>query len=271
MNSSISTTPICGWDVCSTLDVINGNSPLGKDGQVFYYSTLKEVTLSEQCLWLFSGRSFDNQEMFIYSRRFSRVTEAICGVKVSSPGFLLFENDSLVMKQPASVEALQQRVVYEMHEIEEKLITEIIMVTNQITALSPNKLSEYTAIFEYLSEIRQSPLFVSQLALWSFLENRWAEYKDNSSHAKSLDVLLKLVFSEERGKRKAFKNKVDVLGKSLGKDYQENHLRNILAHGKHVTLKENWSNDQWNEFSKLHKELFELVICGLSKEIEKQT
>ncbi|MEZ8295928.1 hypothetical protein AB6D11_19080 [Vibrio splendidus] len=72
-----------------------------------------------------------------------------------------------------------------------------------------------------------------------------------------------------RKEKKAWKDKIFSIGVDLGKEYDEKHLRNMLAHGKHMSLQDGWSKSQWMTFIDVHKESMQLVIRGIKIDLER--
>ncbi|TOK15923.1 hypothetical protein CGI23_25860 [Vibrio parahaemolyticus] len=106
-----------------------------------------------------------------------------------------------------------------------------------------------------------------ELALWSFIEHHWTPYENGKSDIKkSLKCLLEFV-CVDRNEKNDFNKLVTSVGSELGSSYNEHLLRNILAHGKHFTLKEKWSNENWANFHKVHEQLLELVTRGIEKQV----
>jgi len=259
----------------TTLDrtnLVNGKSPLGEHGKVFFDASHHQVSLYDHSLWVFCNEFFGTQEE---AERFSNllrmIAETLYNLKLSRPGLIIMDadTDKIVTKQPPNFESTFSccQLNEPVEEIELKLIFDLC---KKVISLNSEKSKEYESIFDYLRDIRRSPRFVGELALWSFLEHHWATDKADTNLDNSFKKFLEYVF-DDREERREFRNKIKAVGNNLGQQYNEQKLRNILAHGKHITLSENWSDENWTSFYKVHEELFSLVLKGIEIQINNET
>lgn len=246
--------------------LISGKSLLGEEGSIFYDICHRSVSLYDSSLWLFANDEFETQDSANYfSEVFCILAEALYDFKISSPGLLMFNQKTgeCITKQPPSIRQSNVKKVSQISKIE---LEHLFSLCRSLVTLDSEKVIYFKSIFDYLRDIRRSPLFVSELALWSFLEHHWSgDNKSKTDVRTSLKTLLNTVC--EREEKKDFNKMIEAVGKDLGLDYNEHVLRNILAHGKHLTLKEKWSEDNWNNFFAVHEKLFLLIIRGLKKQI----
>jgi hypothetical protein len=246
--------------------LISGDTELGSEGRVFYDMCHRSVSLYDHSLWLFATDKFETQENAHYfSSILCVLAEALYDVKISNPGLLIFnqETGECVTKQPPNMRQGDCKTVNNINKTE---LEKLFHLCRYIVALDTDKANYYKSIFDYLRDIRRSPLFVSELALWSFLEHHWAgDDKTKTDIRKSLKSLLNEVC--EREEKKDFNKMIAAVGKDLGNDYNEHVLRNILAHGKHLTLREKWSEENWTNFFAVHNKIFLLIVRGIEKEI----
>lgn len=249
------------WSLYTSEQLVAGKSPLGKD---VYQNVHLVTSLYNHCFWLFYKKSIINDdELFKINNVLKYVFESFSYVEVSKFGCIVSKDkEFLTLSSPVFEEKYSTR----------KITTfDFDLIKRQLTLvdyLYDKKLKNYISIFEYLREIKKSDFFISQLALWTFLEHHWADDKIKTDISKSLPRLLKFVFEKNQKHHKNYIERlIKNIGESLGKEYNEKHLRHILAHGKHYTLKENWTNEQWQAFSEVHEKLFEIVLLGIEKEI----
>ena len=217
-------------------------------------------------LWIFADDCFATQDKANHFSRVLRViAEAIYDFKISHPGFIFKdkETDKCIHKELPQLKLFNSVRVNDIGEVELKRLFDIC---RSVLALDVENGKYYESIFDYLRDIRLSPRFVGELALWSFLEHHWAEDKANTDVNKSLKSLLKLVF-DNRKERNEFNKAIRSIGKDLGSEYDERMLRNILAHGKHFTLSEKWTDENWSNFYMVHEKLYSLVVKGIEIEI----
>jgi len=268
VKNDIQRIELLDWTVCSTIEVKKGNSPLKEFGEKFITAMLPKSSLSCSDLWLFPKQDYTADLLAKYSHIFQAVLKSVTGALVSSDGRVIsYANGG---REPLTIPTIEPVTSHGVMPVTESMLENAIKISDNIVMLPRDQESQYTAVFRYLVDIRSSPVFIGELALWSFLEHRWARDKKNTGHDESLSVLLKLVYpgKDEKHNISLFNKKISAIGKSLGKDYDEKHLRNMLAHGKHSTLKDEWTNEQWRKFSEVHEQLFSIVIMGLMKELE---
>ncbi|HHF3064259.1 TPA: hypothetical protein ACPJ09_000944 [Vibrio diabolicus] len=256
-----------GFSILKTQDVVNQSSPLGQEGQVFFEHLHFYHGLYVGCLWVFKNTPFYNQcDADSYSDCFRLVGESLYDFKVSRPGFIIRNSVSgeTITKQPPQLDLYQQCCVTNVKKADFK---RLICLTNTLQTLELRKAQYFKSNLDYIRDIRNSPVFVSELALWSFVEHYWAENQSEVTDIKrSLKTLLEYVCTNKNEKRE-FNKLVRSVGTELGIDYNEHLLRNILAHGKYLTLKEKWSKDSWSKFYKVHAQLLDIVIRGIEKEV----
>ncbi|KOE06996.1 hypothetical protein ACS82_00150 [Vibrio parahaemolyticus] len=249
-------------------DVIAGSSLLGEEGKVFFEFLQMNHGLYDNSLWLFLNTPFSSQEdSFNYSECFRLVGEALFHFKISSPGLIVRNSTTgdITTKQPPNIN--QRSESCRIENVSEPDLKRLIRLTAALQGLEHDQQKYFKSILDYLRDIRNSPLFVAELALWSFLEHHWTPGKNGKSDIrKSLKCLLEFV-CVDRNEKNDFNKLVTSVGSELGSSYNEHLLRNILAHGKHFTLKEKWSNENWANFHKVHEQLLELVTRGIEKQV----
>ena len=257
----------------SSEEVFAGRSPIGMIGP-------------QMRNWAFSSASCNlayNQSTAFYFHKiplqldffkFSHAFEVICGatlgVLVSTVGFT--SQDTPLSEPQLSPPERGSHPIIKINEVQ---VDDVFFLTETVMSLDKPKVDKYLSIFKFLLEIRRllsHVNFIGELALWSFIEHYFSENKKaKTSDGKSLDQLLGFVYSnsemEQKAKKKAIQAKISDIGESISKDYNEKTLRNILAHGKYLTLQEGWTEDNWTKFNEIHSELFDLVIVAIKKEI----
>lgn len=257
------------WAYFTGDSVREGDSPLGENGEPFLNLSMQEINAFSNCFWVFPNVEFeDSSSTLKYTKLYSNIVKCVTGCMVSKQGLVITSSD-IIHNQPPTPISFEHLSV---SPVTTCVLNEIADLTELVWSLPPISREHYAAIFDYLAEIRKSALFISQQALWSFLEHRWANNKGNSSHASSLDGLLKTVYPDKdmRKEKKEWKEKIFNIGVELGKEYDEKHLRNMLAHGKHMSLQDGWSKSQWTMFIDVHSDLLQLVIKGLKVDIENE-
>jgi len=261
-NSTCSTVKVLSSD-----EVIHGKSPLGEDGEIFYQMVHSNVSLYDHCLWVFSNELYESQDKANeYSRYLKIVGEALFDFQVSLPGFIVSDSKTkeVTCKQPPQGKIIESCAL---NKVEEDDLNRLITLSNTIYSLSPEHSEYFLSIFDYLRDIRLSPLFVGELALWSFIEHHWADKKNEKTKIeKSIKNFLEYVCKTNEQK-KDLNKRIKKVGQDLGHEYNEHILRNVLAHGKHFTLQERWTEDNWNNFYDIHKQLFQLVTTGIEKQV----
>ncbi|MEZ8292214.1 hypothetical protein AB6D11_00005 [Vibrio splendidus] len=115
---------------------------------------------------------------------------------MSKPGLMISNNNEVNFQPPTPT-------VFEPQSLSPvtptpSVLNDIAYLTDMVWSLSATSREQYIIVFEYLAEIRKSALFISEQALWSFLEHRWASNKNFSSHFSSLDGLLQAVYPDKR-------------------------------------------------------------------------
>jgi hypothetical protein len=266
VNTEIVKISCNSFDVYNREALISGDTELGAEGSIFYDMCHRSESLYDHSLWIFANDEFETQENANYfSDILCVIAEALYDIKISSPGLLIFnqETSNCVTKQPPNI---REGNVKKGNVINKKELEQLFSLCRSVALLDTEKGNYFKSIFDYLRDIRRSPLFVSELALWSFLEHHWSgNNKPKTNVRTSLNTLLNTVC--EREEKRVFSKMIEAVGKDLGQDYNERVLRNILAHGKHFTLQKKWSEDNWTSFFKVHNELFSLIIRGLHREI----
>lgn len=268
IETSLNSLDVGDFSVLKGQDVIAGASLLGEEGRVFFQHIQINYGIYDSSLWLFLNTSFSSQDdAYNFSDCFTLICEALFYFKVSRPGLIIRNSltGKIETKQPPNMN--QRNSVNRITNVTESDLRRLVRLINALQNLDLEKQRYYRSIFDYLRDIRNSPLFVSELALWSFLEHHWAPDKNGKSDIrKSLKCLLEFV-CDERCERNDFNKLITSVGTELGSEYNEHLLRNILAHGKHFTLKENWSNENWTNFHKVHEQLLDLVTRGVEKQV----
>lgn len=258
---------IRGYHVCDRSLVVDGRSSLGVEGRIFFDMLQRSVGLYDHSLWVFRNDQFQRQEEAnSFSDIFRIVSESFYNFKVSFPGLIILDSNSneVVAKQPPQAEAYQS---IELDTVNEGDLTRIFDLSEKLYSIDSEKANSFLSILDYLRDIKTSPAFVGELALWSFVEHYWSQNQGgNTDINQSLKSLLEYVYVDKQD-RKDFNLLVRSVGRDLGKQYDEHMLRNILAHGKHITLKENWTKDNWNSFYEVHERLISIVLSGIEKQI----
>lgn len=271
VKSNIETVYVSGFSVFNRENVVSGNTELGAEGKIFFDLCHRTVSLYDHSLWIFADDCFTTQiQAEHFSRVLSVIAEAIYDFKISCPGLIIKDKktDEYITKQPPQLKGFDSVRLNDIGEVE---IKKLFDICRAVIALDVESGKYYESIFDYLRDIRLSPRFVGELALWSFLEHHWAPDKTDTKVRQSLNCLLGVVFDssdyDDVKERKEFNKAINNIGKDLGKEYNEKTLRNILAHGKHFTLSEKWTEDNWSNFYMVHEKLFSLVVRGIEIEI----
>jgi hypothetical protein len=266
VNTEIVNLSCNSFDVYNREALISGDTELGAEGRISYDICHRSVSLYDHSLWIFANDEFETQENANYfSDILCVLAEALYDFKISSPGLLIFnqETSECITKQLPNI---REGNVKKGNVINKKELEQLFSFCRSVASLDTEKGNYFKSIFDYLRDIRRAPIFVSELALWSFLEHHWSgNDKSKTDVRTSLKALLDTVC--EREEKRDFNKMIKAVGKDLGQDYNEHILRNILAHGKHFTLQEKWSEDNWTSFFVVHNKLFSLIIRGLHTEI----
>jgi len=267
VKSIIGSEHIRGYHVCDRSIIVDGKSSLGVEGRIFFDMLQRSVGLYDHSLWVFRGDEFQSQEEAnSFSDIFRIVSESFYNFKVSFPGLIIVDSNTnrAVVKQPPQAEAYQS---IKLDTVDESDLTRVFELSEKLHSIDSEKANSFLSILDYLRDIRMSPAFVGELALWSFVEHYWSQNQGgNTDINQSLKSLLEYVYVNKTDRRD-FNLLVRSVGRDLGKQYDENMLRNILAHGKHITLKENWTEDNWNNFYEVHERLLSIVLSGIEKQI----
>lgn len=250
------------YQICSNSVVKEGNSPLAKEGEVFFGHLQSAIGLYNHSLWVFRNSEFLSQdEAKIFNEIFRTVSESYYNFGVSQPGFIIEES---LVKQPPQVEQCNSTKT---DTVVASDLGKIITLSEKLYSMNCNDSAvRYLFILEHIRDIRKSPAFVGELALWSFIEHYWGANKRKTHLDQSLSELLRSVYPDRRDQR-ALRDQISNVGVDLGKQYDEKVLRNILAHGKHITLVENWTEDNWNSFYEVHDRLLSIVLSAIESEI----
>ncbi|WP_286241130.1 hypothetical protein [Neptuniibacter halophilus] len=254
-----------GLTAYDSQQVIAGSSPLGDLGELFYQMLHMRTSLYE-ALWMFPERHFETQgHAEAYCKIHQLIIRALYGCAVSGPGVLLEDaNDPCrapIRQTPGiRVQSPSKRPAFELPEL-----SRVMRLADRLAAMDAADRDRFLSVIDYLGDIRESPVFVGQLALWSFVEHYWRGEDTKTSDDRSLSHLLSLVC--DTAERREFNIKVRQIGGKLGSPCSENKLRNILAHGKHLTLQANWDNDDWTSFYAIHDQLFQIAIRGVEAQI----
>ncbi|MDP2541883.1 hypothetical protein CSC81_12670 [Tenacibaculum discolor] len=251
------------WSFFLPKEVIEGQSPLSKLGEGFFRKAHNMVSLYDHNLWIFSNKEFDYNDCYRFSRILKAVSETFCNSYLSQPGVIIMLSNGDIEEQPSTPS--NKSTSGSENLTDEKLIR-VLDVTERIYELN---LVDYLDVFEYLSEIKKSSLFISELALWSFVEQHWkGDKKSNNELAESLKRLGTTVYNRKDPDYVEFKNNlrtfIDTTG---GKKKNLSDMRNLLAHGTFFKQKNNWDNRQWSLFVEIHEFLFNMVLLGLEQEI----
>ncbi len=251
------------WKFYTSKQVIDGESPLKDLGDKFYQILHSHTSLYEHCLWIFNKSEFDIENINRLARVLKSVSETFCTSLLSHTGIIITHENGNITKQPAN--PTRNKSIRGENLTNEKL-KRVINITESIYK---KQLIEYLAIFEYLSEIKKSSTFISELALWSFIEQHWSG-ESTRKLDESLGNLRFAVYDKNRRNPDyiIFRNNLTELTESLsGKKNNLTELRNSLAHGTFFKQQNQWNENQWDLFFKVHNFLFEMTLLGLEKEI----
>jgi hypothetical protein len=265
VKSEIEKFSVSGFTVFNSENVVSGKTELEAEGKIFFDLFRQRVNLNSS-LWIFADDCFETQDKAEYfSRVLCVIAEAVYDFKVSRPGLMIIdqETDECNTKQPPQLESFDS---VRINEIGESELQRLFDICRAVISLDAESGRYFESIFDYLRDIRLSPRFVGELALWSFLEHHWAENKAKTDVSNSLKTFLELVF-DNREERREFRKAIESIGEDLGSEYNERKLRNILAHGKHFTLSEKWTDENWSNFYEVHEKIYLLVVKGIEIEI----
>lgn len=263
LQNNVSIRTLENWSFYTTKEVIDGLSPLKETGKWFYQISHNYVGIYDRCLWIFKNKELDFETTNELSRVLKFVSETFCNSLLSNNGFIgTLENGDLI-KQPAIPK------YYESIGGENLTNDKITRVINTTEIIFQKNLIDYLSIFKYLRNIKNSETFISELALWSFVEQHWIVNENSKNRlAESLKNLGTKVYDRKDPIYVLFKyNLKELIKDTGGKKRNLSDLRNLLAHGTFYKQKENWDDKQWNQYYEVHKFLFEMVILGIEKEI----
>ena len=251
------------WSFYTSEEVISGKSPLTDLGNKFYHISNNYSSLYNHCLWIFNNSEFDSENSYKLSSVFKSVSETFCNSFLSQMGIIVRHPNQNITKQPAAPKHYES--IAKESLTNDKLIR-ILKITEDIYE---KELIEYLAIFEYLREIKKSSLFISELALWSFIEQHWIDNVNSKNKlAESLKKLGSITYERKDPVYVLFKDNLKELIESTGgKKSNLSDLRNLLAHGTFYKQKDTWNKEQWNLFLKVHEFLNEMMLLGLEKEV----
>ncbi len=251
------------WSFYTSEEVISGKSPLTNSGNQFYQISHNHASLYNHCLWVFNNSEFDSDNIYKLDRIFKSVSETFCNSFLSQTGIIVTHANGNITKQPATPKYYE---LIASENITNSKLTRIINITENIYE---NELIEYLAVFEYLREIKKSSLFISELALWSFIEQHWLiNINSKNKIAESLKELGSKVYERKDPAYVLFKDNLkELIEITGGKKSNLSDLRNLLAHGTFYKQQNTWNEYQWNLFVKVHEFLNEMMLLGLEKEI----
>ena len=260
--NNIKITKFKDWTFCSSLMIKKGSSPLGELGGKFYQLSHEQISLYDHCVWVFSNKKLTPETNNKLARVFKSVTEAFLDTYVSSTGVIITVNNK-VAKQPASPQYYES---ISNDTLDDEKLTRII---NIVEYIFKHDLTKYLDMFDYLSEIKKSGVFIRELALCSFIEEHWlVKQQSKNKFTESLQALVAISYDKENSKSIQFYLKLDKFINLLGyKRGQIGEIRNLLAHGLLYKQKNDWDENRWKLFFYIHKFLFELVLNGIEKEI----
>jgi len=251
------------WSFYSSKEVIDGISPLNNLGEKFFETSHNHVSLYDHCLWIFNNSEHNSENSNKLARILKSVSETFCNSLLSQTGIIVTLKNRNITKQPATPKHFESLGG-------ENLTNEkLIRIINITEIIYQKNLIEYFGIFEYLREVKKSSTFISELALWSFIEQHWVENINSKNRlAESLKKLGAKVYERKEPAYVLFKDNLKQLIESTGgKKSNLSDLRNLLAHGTFYKQKDTWSENQWNQFFKVHEFLNEMVLLALEKEI----
>ncbi|WP_431166267.1 hypothetical protein [Tenacibaculum halocynthiae] len=251
------------WIFFSSLEVIEGISPLNDKGEDFYNILRREVSLYDNCLWIFNDSKFEEEEYAKLNIILKNSLETYLYSFISRPGIIIFYKNGGFTEQPPSFENFTTGVV---ENVTNEKIKRILKITDFIYQ---RELNHYLEIFEYLREIKKSKTFIRELALWSFVEQHWKS-KEGEYIEKSLKNMKAFIFGEDYRNefRRSFDENLKKFNFSISnKKGNVGEIRNSLAHGSFFKNKKNWNEDDWDLFFNIHNKLFDMILLGIEKEI----
>lgn len=251
------------WNFYTSKEVTDGISPLKELGNEFYQISHGHVSLYDHCLWIFNSSAFDSENSNKLASVFKSVSETFCNSFLSQTGIIVTHKNGSITKQTATPKH------YESIDGENITKDKLIRIIDITESIYQKNLIEYLAIFEYLREIKKSSIFISELALWSFIEQHWIENINSKNKlAESLKKLGAEVYERKDPVYVLFKDHLkELIASTGGKKSNLSDLRNLLAHGTFFKQKDSWNENQWNQFFEVHEFLNEMVLLGLEKEI----
>lgn len=262
INNNVSLFEVDDWLFCSREMVCTGNSPLESYGEKIYFDLHNRIGLYDNCVFIFYSKQVSQNDCYKLDKILKPIASVISSSVASSYGAINFLNNSNRVISPPPLKNVDNSI--KLIEFDLNNAKRIVSVVKHINQTENNIQLE---LFSYLNQIKKSPEFISELALWSFIEHHWSSNKESSKLDQSLKRLFDVAFeSNAREERKKFLKEINSIGERLGLSYNEKKLRNILAHGKHLTLKENWSEHEWFLFFKVHEKLFNFVLLSIEKE-----
>lgn len=219
INMPVLTENILDYQVCSRSVVVGGGSPLGVEGKIFFDILQRSVGLFEYSLWAFRNTEFNSQEKAKeFSKIFRTVSESFYTFNVSLPGFVIEDSgaEGMAIKQPPQV---QQYTSIKLDALDQADLERIFRLSEKLYSMSDDRSDRFLSILDYLRDIRNSPVFVGELALWSFVENYWAQDQGgNTDINQSLKALLEFVYVN-REDRRDINLLIRNVGADLGKQY----------------------------------------------------
>lgn len=251
------------WSFFTSKQVIDGISPLKDLGSEFYQISQRESSLYDNCVWIFYNLKLTLDDCNELNRIMKSTSEAFCNSNLSRPGLIILHENGNTTNQPSTP------IHYESFNEENLTNEKLEKIINITENLFQKNLAEYIAIFEYMREIKKSSTFISELALWSFIEQHWNEDNNRESDlSKSLKLLSEKIYERKDPNYITFKRNLEEFIESTGGNKKTlTGLRNLLAHGTFYKQKNIWLEKQWNLFFNIHNFLNEMVLLALEKEI----
>jgi len=192
--NNIKITKFKDWTFCSSLMIKKGSSPLGELGGKFYQLSHEQISLYDHCVWVFSNKKLTPETNNKLARVFKSVTEAFLDTYVSSTGVIITVNNK-VAKQPASPQYYES---ISNDTLDDEKLTRII---NIVEYIFKHDLTKYLDMFDYLSEIKKSGVFIRELALCSFIEEHWlVKQQSKNKFTESLQALVAISYDKENSK-----------------------------------------------------------------------
>lgn len=259
------------WGFYTSEEIRLGKTSLGNTGNEAYNSIQRQVSLYGHCIWIFNNsiNSDDKDKVDKLSYILKSVSGAFLNATLHNPQ-VQGEDKSTYFVPPSENDARP------ISTITNHILKTIIELSETISGYD---LKDDLERFEYLSAIRRSKIFISQIALWSFFEQHWkkkgltAKEEQRWSIENSINRYKQQLHEDDNitPELKQWKKDTQELAYLwTGKRNNYSHVRNQLAHGHFFKQREVLLQEQNSLFRKVHDGLFDMVLIGLTNEIKKK-